>query len=336
MKYNRFGNTGMNVSRLAVGAMTFGGAWGTVVDLETAQRITDHAIEHGVNAIDTADTYGDSELLVGKILKANGKRNQVFLSTKVYKHHSHDKHLGRNSRINILGAIDDSLRRLQVDHVDLLMLHHADADTPVDETVMALDSVVKQGKARYVGSSNHYAWQIAYHNAVAARLHAEPLVMAQNGYALVDRTAELELLHLVGKFNLGFMAYSPLGAGLLAKGFDSKNPVPTKGRPTDFKKRVDQTGSDVVYRMLDELQSIAKEQSLALNQLAVLWLLAKPVVSIVLMGGSKPEHFASLLEIADKTLEGAVVERLDKLTEPARYGPYKNQPIAAGPGLARI
>ena len=216
------------------------------------------------------------------------------------------------------------------------MIHHPDADTPVDETAMTLDTVVKQGKARYVGCSNHYAWQIAYHNAVAARLHTEPLVMAQNGYALVDRTAELELHHYLRKFNLGFMAYSPLGAGLLAKGFDSKHPVPEKGRPMEFKKRVDKTGSDAVYRMLDELQTIAKEQGLALNQLAAAWLLAKPVVSIVLMGGSKPDHFSTLLEIADKTLDASVIERLDKLTEPAIYGPYKNQPIASGPSLARI
>ena len=336
MQYNRFGNTGMSVSRLSIGAMTFGGAWGKVVDLEAAQGIIDNAIERGVNLIDTADTYGESEVLVGKILKANGKRDSVFLCTKVYLRRTHGERASRNGRINIFHAIDTSLKRLQVDHVDLYQLHHPDPDAPLDETVRALDEIVKQGKTRYVGATNHYAWQMVYHNAVAERLHAEPLGTTQNSYSLLDRGMELEFLHLVRKFNLGFMVWSPLAGGLLARHYDANHPVEAKGRPAKFKERLDKTGSDLVYRTLEELRAIASEQNSSLAQLSAAWLLAKPVVSTILMGGSKPEHFTTLLDIADKTLDATVAARLDKLTEPAIYGPYFNQPFPTAPGLARI
>jgi aryl-alcohol dehydrogenase-like predicted oxidoreductase len=332
MQYNRFGNTGMEISRLGLGTMSFGAK----VDLEAAQRITDQAIERGVNLIDTADTYGESEVLIGKILKANSKRENVFLCTKVYKHHAHGNHLGRNSRINIVNAMDNALRRLQVDHVDLFQIHHPDAQTPVDETIMALDSLVKAGKTRYVGCSNHYAWQIAYSNAVAEKLHAEPMSTAQNSYSLMDRVVELELLHLVRKFNVGFMAYSFLAGGLLARHYDAQHPIGLKDRAAEFKNRIDRNGSDLVYRLLDDLRGIAKEQSLSLNQLATAWLLSKPVVSTVLVAGSKVEHFSTLYDVADKPLDAAVVQRLDQLTEPAIYAPYKNQPMATAPSVARV
>jgi 1-deoxyxylulose-5-phosphate synthase len=331
MQYTRFGNTGMIVSRLSLGTMTFGGK----VDQAVGQRITDEAIEHGVNLVDTADTYGESETLLGNIFKANGKRDSVFVCTKVYKRHSHGEKLGRNSRINIMNAIDRSLRRLQTDHVDLLQLHHPDADTPIDETVMALDAVIKTGKARYVGCSNHYAWQMAYHNAIARQLHAEPLVSVQSAYNLVHRILELEVFHFVRKFNFAFMVYSPLGGGTLARQYDSQHPAEPNSRTAEYQDKLDKIGSNI-YTILDGLHAMAREEKMPIHQLATLWLLARPVVSTVLLGGSRPEHFSTMYEIADKTLDAAVVKRMDDLTEPAIYAPYKNQPHATAPSLSRV
>jgi aryl-alcohol dehydrogenase-like predicted oxidoreductase len=329
MQYNLFGNSGMEVSRLGLGTMTFG----EKVDQATAQRITDEAIAGGVNLIDTADSYGDSEIVLGHIFKANKKREQIVLCTKVYNRHSNGEHIGRNSRINVTNALNASLARLQVDHVDLLQLHHPDPQTPIDETMMTLDTLVKAGKVRHVGCSNHYAWQIAYSNGIAARLHTEPLISVQSSYNALDRIVEMDLLHFVRKFNIALMVYSPLGAGLLAKDFDRKHPVDEKSRAGSYRGRI---GAEQVYTILERLQQIAKAQGVALNQLAILWLLAKPVVSTVLMGGSKPEHFSTVTEIADKTLPKEVVEEIDKLTEPGIYGPFKNQPRVSGPGMARV
>jgi aryl-alcohol dehydrogenase-like predicted oxidoreductase len=331
MQYTRLGNTGMMVSRLALGTMTFGDK----LDQAACQRITDEAIERGVNLIDTADVYGQSEALLGKVLKANGKRDRVFLCTKVHKRHSHGEKLGRLSRINILSAVDHSLRMLQVDHVDMFQLHHPDPETPVDETVMALDSVVKAGKTRYVGFSNHYAWQMAYTNAVAQRLRAEPLVSVQSAYNMLHRVLEVEMFPFVRKFNFGLMVYHPLGGGTLARQYDSGHAVETKGRPSEFKARLDKNGSDVFYRILDGLHAVARAQGLPIHQLAMLWLLAKPLISAVLLGGSKPEHFSTMYEIADKSLDPAVVKQLDDLTDPAIYVPYQNQPHTTAPGMAR-
>jgi aryl-alcohol dehydrogenase-like predicted oxidoreductase len=321
----------MMVSRMGLGTMTFG----ETIDQAAAQRIADDAIARGVNLVDTADTYGDSEIVLGNILKANSKRDQVFLCTKVYKRHSHGEHLGRNSRTNITNALNNSLRRLQVDHVDLLQLHHPDPQTPIDETMRTLDTLIKAGKVRYAGCSNHYAWQIAYSNAVAAKLQTDTLVSVQSSYNMVDRVQELELLHFCRKFNVAFMVYAPLAAGLLAKDFDAAHPADKKQRSGQYVGRLENAGTSGIYGMIEELRGIAREQELALNQLATLWLLAKPVVTVTLMGGSKAEHFSSILDVADRTLDPALVARIDRITEAAIYGAFKNQPRVDGPGTSR-
>jgi 1-deoxyxylulose-5-phosphate synthase len=162
MIYTQFGNTGMSVSRYCLGAMTFGNE----LPKEQVSRVIDEAIERGVNFIDTAESYGPSEAVLGELLGT--KRDKIFLATKAYEKYSHDGRVGRNSRINLLTSIDRSLRALRTDHVDLYQLHHPDPETPVDETMETLDHLVKTGKIRYAGVSNHYAWQMTYMNAQAA------------------------------------------------------------------------------------------------------------------------------------------------------------------------
>jgi len=330
MIYNRFGNTGMVVSRLGMGCFQLGKP---EFGEEVMGRVMEEAIAGGVNLIDTADTYFESEVRVGKALKANGKRDSVFLSTKVYKVHSHGgetktPRLARNGRTNILRAVEESLRRLQVEHVDLLLLHHPDSGVGVEETMKALDGVVKSGKARYVGASNHYAWQVEYSQRVAERMGLEKFSVVQNCYSAVQRTLEMEYLHYVRKMGLGLMVYSPLGVGLLTGNFEAVKNV--EGQAGEFRKGLEKRG--MFEGMVKGLNEIAREVGMGVNQLAMMWVLSKPVVSVALLGGTEVGHFRSIFEVIDKPLEAGVVGRIDALTEGAVYLPYRNQAEVEGGG----
>jgi aryl-alcohol dehydrogenase-like predicted oxidoreductase len=328
MQYNRFGQTGMNVSRVGLGTFLLGKM---AADEALMEGIVGAAIEGGVNLIDTADTYFDAEIRLGKALKRLGKRDQVFLSTKVYKVHSHGgdsktPRLARNSRTNILNAIDASLRRLSVEHVDVLLLHHPDSQASVEESMRALDHVVKAGKARYVGASNHYAWQVAYSQSVAERLGLEKFSVVQNCYSLVWRVVELEYLHYLRKMGLGFMVYSPLGVGLLTGDFEAVKAV--EGQAGEFRRGLERRG--IFEGMVRGINEVAREVGMTVAQLAMAWLFAKPVVSTVLLGATEAGHLRSVFEVVDRPLDAGVVEKLDALTAAAIYLPYRNQPEVSG------
>src|SRR5437762_5443829 len=167
MQYIRFGNTGMQVSRLCLGAMMFS----RKMDFETSRRTIDEAIERGVNFIDTAESYGESEEFLGRILE--GRREKIYLATKVYTKRARDGRVGRNSRVNLLHSLERSLKLLRTDYVDFYQLHHPDPDTPIEETLSTLHRVVRQGKVRYIGVSNHYAWQMAHMIGLSNTFHWE-------------------------------------------------------------------------------------------------------------------------------------------------------------------
>ena len=173
MQYLRFDNTNMDVSRLCLGGMMFS----RTMDAQATRLVIDEALDYGVNFIDTAESYTDSEDLIGRALER--RRDKIYLATKVYTKRARDGRSARNSRANILLSLDRSLELLRTDYVDLFQLHHPDPDTPLDETLAALDQIVKQGKARHVGVSNHYAWQSAYMLAVARERHLAPIVSIQ-------------------------------------------------------------------------------------------------------------------------------------------------------------
>jgi aryl-alcohol dehydrogenase-like predicted oxidoreductase len=290
------------------------------------------AIEGGVNLIDTADSYFDAEVRVGKAIKVNGWRDRVFLSTKVYTVHSHGgpgtkgAKIARNSRGNILRGVENSLRRLQVEHVDVLLLHHPDSGAPVEESMRALDAVVKSGKARYVGASNHYAWQVAYSQGVAERLGLERFSVVQNCYNVVWRVLELEYLHYVRKMGLGLMVYSPLGVGLLTGAFEAVKGV--EGQAGDFRKVLEMRG--IFEGMVRGVNEIAREVGMTVPQVAMGWLLAKEVVSTVLLGGTEAGHFREAFAVVERPLDAEIVKRLDALTAAAVWLPYRNQPEVSG------
>lgn len=328
MQYLMFGNTGMKVSRLSLGAMTFGGK----VDQQTAARVVDEALDHGVNLIDTADSYGNSEATLGEIL-SGAKRERVFLATKVFQRFCRDGRLGRNSRVNIINSLERSLRLLQTDYVDLYQLHHPDAETPIEETLETLDTLVKTGKIRYYGVSNHYAWQMAYMIGESKAHDWEPLVSIQANYNILDRQVERETVAFCRRFNIAFMVYGPLCGGVLTGKYLGKEAVP-KGSRAETNPKVQHYLQDGrVAGIVEHLRGMGEEHDLRMNQLAILWLLAKPDATTVLVGGSRPEHFTQIYDIADSEIPQPVAAKIDEISEERIYIPFANQPVEDGPRI---
>lgn len=330
MQYTQFGPSGVKVSRLSLGAMDFPLA----MSGDDAQRVVDEAIDHGVNLIDTADSYGDSQKVLSKLLPAE-KREKVFLATKVHKQRCRQRGAARCSRVNILDSIHRSLKELDTDYVDLFQLHHPDPDTPIDETLRTLDDLVKSGKTRYVGVSNHFAWHVALTLTEARRLGLARPISLQANYNLVNRQPELEVRSMLRQLGVGYMVYGPLARGLLAGKFHDEHGKLHDGiENPGAKLAIDTAGeADKVSTLVLEIRRIAEQQNLSPAQLSILWILSRPWVSTVLLGGSRPERFTHIYEVADRELPEDVVKQLDDLSDFRRPPKYFNQPFGPGPGL---
>jgi aryl-alcohol dehydrogenase-like predicted oxidoreductase len=215
--------------------------------------------------------------------------------------------------------------------VDLFQLHHPDPDTPLEETLAALDQAVKQGKARHVGVSNHYAWQSAYMLAIARERRLAPIVSIQLRYNLLDRVAETETFAMAQRLNLAVMAYAPLCGGILTGKYRRGETKPAGTRSAGDAKVQRLLSQNSTFGVLDKLKEIAAQQGVELSQLAWLWLLSKPQVTTPILGGSTPEHFRSLYAIADRRLLPDVMQQLDEITSAYVHRPWHNQPESAGP-----
>ncbi len=325
MEYVRFGNTGLVVSRLCLGAMTFP----STCDEQTARQIVDEAIDHGISFIDTADSYGPrtSEEFLGRALK--GKRDKIVLATKFWVKLYDDPVGGGCSRYHVTRAVEDALKRLQTDHIDLIQLHHPDDKTPVEETISTLDNLIKQGKIRYYGVSNHYAWQMAHMLGVSALHNWEPLASIQCRYSITDRVVENETVPFCQRFNIAIMAYSPLDGGLLTGKYKRGEEPPAGSRAASspyLRKRL----TDRFFDVTDVMAEIAEKYGIRLNQLAIAWLLARPANVIPILGGSKPEHFSQLYDVCEIKIDSEDLQRIDDVSEWARYQPFLNQPVSSG------
>lgn len=329
MQYVRFGNAGIQVSRLALGCMDF--PWRQ--EEPVAAEILGKALDQGINLLDTADAYGNgqSEEALGKLLK--DKRDQVILATKFWVK-MYDRPNGRGcSRVHIMQAVDDSLRRLQTDYIDLYQLHHPDADTPVEETISTLDCLVKQGKVRYYGVSNHYAWQMAHMLGVSALHNWEPLVSVQCRYNILDRLIENEIVPFVERFDIATMIYSALDGGILAGKYRAGE-EPAEGSRAHRSPLIRKRLTEENFAVVRELETIAKEYGIALNQLAYAWLLSKPYVTTVLLGGHQPEHFDSLYGVEEIEISAEHLARIDEISQHRRYGQFVNQAVVQGAPLS--
>ncbi len=329
MLYVPFGHTGFSVSRLSLGTMGFGNQ----INPDDAQRVMAEALEQGVNLFDTAESYGQSESVVGQFLP--GRRERIFLATKVFKRRLLDGKLGNNSRLNILHSIDHSLRQLGTDYVDLYQLHHPDDVTPPEETLSTLDQLVRRGKVRYWGVSNHYAWQMAHYQGLCGQHGWEPLTSYQVCYNALDRPFELEAAAFCRRFAVATMVYSPLCGGVLSGKYQRGIEPPADSRVVKWGAKMRAVHeSDLTHDLLDALKQMAQDTGVSLPQLAIQWLLSKPEATTILLGGSKPEHYSPMYAIADRPLDAALTAKIDELTTPLVYKPHRNQPVVNGPGLS--
>lgn len=328
MEYRRLGRSGLMVSALSLGGMTWGGeglfaAIGSV-GVEDAARQVDMAIDAGVNLIDTADVYsfGRSEEIFGEILK--GRRNRLVVATKGFAPTGPDIHDRGSSRRHIVDACEASLRRLSIDTIDLYQLHGWDGLVPVEETLRALDELVRAGKIRYVGVSNFAGWQFTktIYEAKLARW-IEP-VAHQIHYSLLCRDAEHELLPAACDLGVGTMIWSPLASGLLSGKYrrDAPEPAGTRIDNWGIPPRPD---TEKLHAVVDVLIDIASAKRVSPAQVALAWLLTRPTVSTLIVGARNEAQLADNLGAADVALARADLDRLECASRPALPYPLWQQ-----------
>ncbi|WP_426139679.1 aldo/keto reductase [Pseudomonas sp. DWP3-1-2] len=327
MQYRQFGSAGLTVSRLCLGTMTFG----LQTDAQVSHQIMDRAAEAGVNFIDTADVYplgatfdavGRTEEIVGSWL--NGKRDDYILATKACAVMGPHAWNGGTSRKHLLHAIEASLKRLNTDYVDLYQLHLDDPLTPLDETLEALDIIVRHGKARYIGVSNFLAYRLARMLGRADFLKLTRFVSVQPRYNLLFRQIERELLPLAGEEGLAVMPYNPLAGGLLT-GKHAYDQAPSQGR---FTASVGEAGEMYQKRYWHEreFQSIARLKNVItqagkpMTTTSVAWVLANPLVTSVIIGASRPDQLDATLAATDEVLDAELKAQLDDITHEYRWG----------------
>ncbi len=327
MQYRRFGQTGLNVSRLCLGTMTFG----LQTEEDVSRLILDKAADSGINFIDTADVYplgggethaGRTEEIVGRWLK--GRREHFILATKAVGKVGPSPWDQGASRKHLLDAIDNSLRRLGTDYVDLYQLHSDDANTPLDETLEALDTIVRAGKARYIGVSNFLAYRLARALGRADVLRVARFVSVQPRYNLLFRQIERELLPLAGEEGLAVIPYNPLAGGLLTGKYrhDSK---PGEGR---FSQSVGVAGTmyqdrywhEREFESVERLRGVAEQAGQSLTTASVAWVLANPLVTSALIGASRPEQLDASIAAADLELDPELKLKLDEASFGYRMG----------------
>jgi aryl-alcohol dehydrogenase-like predicted oxidoreductase len=293
MDYRRLGNTGLRVSPICLGCMTFG----REIDRTTSEQIMHHALEAGINFFDTANVYaqGASEEIVGPTLKA--VRSQVVLATKFYGETGDAPNDRGGSRYNIMNAIEASLRRLQTDHVDLYQIHRFDPATPLDETLRALDDLVCAGKVRYIGCSNFAAWQIAKALWISDVHQWNKFVAVQPRFSLIYREPEQELLPLCADQGLGVIPYSPLAGGALTGKYKPGQPLPPDSRFAQGSERARAIYlTDKNYRVIAALEKYAAEHGTPKEQLAIAWVLSHPAVTAPIIGAKSVAHLDTALK----------------------------------------
>ncbi|MEO7112659.1 MAG: aldo/keto reductase, partial [Polyangiaceae bacterium] len=325
MRYRLLGKTGVYVSELCFGAMTFGGKgfWEVVGKLgqKEVDTLVGTALDAGVNFLDTADVYseGESEKLLGAALHdLKRPREEIILATKVRGRSGKGPNQVGLSRGHIMSSIDQSLSRLKLDYVDLYQIHGLDIDTPLEETMRALDDVVRSGKVRYVGFCNLSAWQAMKANAYAERWNLSRFVSAQVYYSIAGRDIEREIVPLAKEEGLAILPWSPLAGGLLSGKFDPDKPGPEGSRRTAFD--FPPVDKDRLRKVLPVLREVSTATGLSVARIALAWQLTKPFVTSVIIGAKTKDQLVDNLAAADAELAPEHIAKLDAASElPAEY-----------------
>jgi aryl-alcohol dehydrogenase (NADP+) len=324
MEQRTLGRTGVKVSAFCLGAMMFGD-WGNT-DHDDCVRIIHRAIDGGIDFIDTADVYagGESEEIVGKALK--GHRDEVFLATKVHGVMGKQPRQQGTSRHWIMEEVESSLRRLDVDHIDLYQVHRPDLSVDLEETLGALTDLVRQGKVRYIGCSTFPGWMVVQSQWVSERRGLERFVTEQPPYSIFHRHVEDVLFPVTQRYGMGVIVWSPLAAGWLTGKYRRDEPYPEGSRGDISSKkwsgpparRFDVTRADVrrKFDLIDRLRPIAEEAGISLTHMAVAFTLAHPAVTSAIIGPRSMEQLDDLLEGADVRLDPATLDAIDQVVPP--------------------
>jgi len=313
MQYRPLGRTGLQVSALCLGAMNFGRSTSEA----EAQQILNTALDAGINFIDTSNNYnqGESERALGRWFQASGHRPDVILATKVFRPVGDSPNDQGASRYHILRACEDSLRRLQTDHIDLYQLHRPDFNIPQDETLRAFDDLVASGKVRYIGCSTFPAWYLMEALLISEQKNFVRFISEQPPYNLLDRRVENELIPLCQKYGLAVIPWSPIAGGILAGRYLDQVEYPAGSRAArsePFRKRVTRRANQVAVC----LKEMAQERGLTVTQLALLWVKDQPGITAPITGSRTLAHLEDALGIADKTLDEADRPLFDELVHP--------------------
>jgi 1-deoxyxylulose-5-phosphate synthase len=315
MEYRMLGRSGVLVSPLCLGTMNFGGS----TNEEDSGAIMQKAVDAGLNFFDTANVYnkGESERITGKFLKENKLREQVVLATKVFGRVGDRPNEGGGTRYHIIKACEDSLQRLQTDHIDLYQLHRPPLTHPQEETLRAFDDLIRAGKVRYIGCSTHPAWMVMEALSLSERYGLNRYISEQPPYNLLDRRIENELVPLCQKYGLAILPWSPLAMGILAGRYTEAGNYPEDSRAhlwdsSMVKARITQRGIEVGQA----INKMAQERGMTASQLALLWTKDQPGVTAPIIGPRTLAHLEDALEIVDKMLSDTDRPLFDELVHP--------------------
>ena len=326
MRNHSLGRTGLFVSELCLGTMTFGGSdgiWRQIGDLQQAdaERLVGQALDAGINFIDTADVYsgGLSEQITGQALKnLQVPRDSVVVATKVFGETGPGPNARGASRGHIMDGVKASLKRLQLDHIDLYQIHGFDPATPIEETVRALDLLVRQGHVRYVGVSNWAAWQIVKALGISERLGLSRFESLQAYYTVAGRDLERELVPMLQSEGVGLMVWSPLAGGLLSGKYGRAQQAEQGSRRVSFD--FPPVDKERAWDCVDAMRPIAEAHGVSVAQVALAWLLHQPQVTSVIVGARRPEQLADNLAATQLALSAAELAQLDQVSRlPAEY-----------------
>jgi aryl-alcohol dehydrogenase-like predicted oxidoreductase len=339
MDYRPLGSTGLRISALTLGTMTFGGVGNFknvgATDVAGAKRQIDMCLDAGVNLIDTADVYsnGRAEEIIGEAL-AGDKRDDVLLASKVRFRMGAEPNMAGLSRHHIISGCEASLRRLQTDHLDLYQVHEWDGQTPLEETLGALQHLLDSGKVRYIGASNYAAWQLMKALGIAERDQLPRFVSQQIYYSLQERSAEYELLPLAVDQGLGTLVWSPLAGGLLSGKYRRGLDAPEGSRHVTDWDEPPVYDEDKLYDTIDVLVEVAEGRGVSAAQVALAWLLDRPSISSVIVGARTDAQLADNLKAAELTLTDDESSRLEKVSRPPLLYPYWHQRKTASDRLS--
>ncbi len=311
MEYRRLGRSGLVVSAVGLGTNNFGGR----CDRAQSEAVVHHALELGITCVDTADMYGrgQSEEFIGGAIK--GHRQDVILATKFAGPMGEAPMQRGTSRRYTYDAVAASLRRLDTDYIDLLQIHFPDPETPIEETLRALDDLVHAGMVRYLGCSNFKAWQIVEAQWAARAEHLTPFISAQNRYNLLDRSIEAEVIPACLKYGLGVLPYPPLAGGFLTGKYQPGAPPPSGARLAAGGRQAEQTLSEGNFSVLQELQHFADSRGRTVLDVAIAWLVAQPTAGSVIAGATKPEQLDANVAAGDWKMSADEVAEVAQITQ---------------------